>query len=78
MDEFQFVFRKEVCFADLYQGSKMFIFVSIFATFITSVVFRDTWDSSKNWLELNIEPLQENLGLPQSVKHTVDSKFRLA
>jgi hypothetical protein len=42
----------------------MFIFESILATFEASLIFRDIWDSSKNWLEFKIEPPWENIACP--------------
>jgi hypothetical protein len=44
-----------VCFTDLYQDTEMIIFESILTTFIASIVFRDRWRGSKNWLELKIK-----------------------
>ncbi len=41
-----------VCFTDLVWGSKMIIFKSILTTFITCVIFRGFWGSSKYWLKL--------------------------
>ncbi len=45
-----------VWFTDSYQGTEMIIFESILTTFISMIVFKDLWGSSKNWLELKIEP----------------------
>ncbi len=45
-----------VCFTDLGQCSEMNIFESILTPLIASVVFRGSWDCSKKWLELKIEP----------------------
>ncbi len=54
----------QVCFSNLDQGSKIIIFESIWIncdTFIASIIYRGCWGSSKNWLELKIEPLLANL-----------------
>ncbi len=45
-----------VCFTDLDQNSERNIFESILTTFRVSIVFRGHWESSKNCLELKIEP----------------------
>jgi hypothetical protein len=50
-----------VYFTDLDPGSEMTIFESVLTTFTASVVFRDSWVSRKNWLELKIEPQSVNL-----------------
>jgi hypothetical protein len=50
-----------VSFMDLDLGSKVIIFESILSPFESSFIFWDSWDSSKNWLVVNIEPPLENL-----------------
>ncbi len=50
-----------VSFNDLDQGSEMIILKSILTTFIPIIILRGCWGSSKNWLELTIEPPQTNL-----------------
>jgi hypothetical protein len=45
-----------VSFADLDQGCEMIILESILTTFIASVIFRGHWGSSKNLLDLKINP----------------------
>jgi hypothetical protein len=45
-----------VCFIDFYQDSEMIIFKSILSTFVVDCNFKGRWGSSKNWLELKIEP----------------------
>ncbi len=57
-----------VCFTNLDQGSKI-IFESILTTLMASIVFRGNCGSSKNQLELKIEPLSICKWL-KSVKHT--------
>jgi len=44
------------CVADLDQRSEMIIFEPILTTFKSSVVFRDSWGNSVNWLEPQNEP----------------------
>ncbi len=44
-------------------GSKMIIFESILTTFEASFIFRGSWGSIKNWLELKIEPPLADLAL---------------
>ncbi len=38
------------------QGIKMIIFESILTTYIASVILRECFRNSKNWLELKIDP----------------------
>jgi hypothetical protein len=45
-----------VCFIDLDQDSEMIIFKSILSTFEAIVILGGRWGTSKNWLELKIEP----------------------
>jgi hypothetical protein len=56
-----FCFLFTVCFADLDQGIEIIIFESIFTTLEASFIFRNSWGSIKNWLQLKIEPPLSNL-----------------
>jgi hypothetical protein len=50
----------------------MIIFEPILTTIIARIAALFRWGSSKNWLELKIEPQKSKLSLPKSVKHTVE------
>jgi hypothetical protein len=45
-----------VFFSNLDQGSEMIIFELILTTFMASIIFRGRWGSSRNVLELKIDP----------------------
>jgi len=49
---------------DLDKWSEIIIFESILTTFKFSVIFRDSWGCSVNWLEPKIDPPQANLACP--------------
>jgi hypothetical protein len=49
--------------------SEMIIFESTLTTFEASFIFRGSWGSIKNWLELKIEPPLADFA--KSLKHTV-------
>jgi hypothetical protein len=66
-----------VSFTDLDYCKQSVYFESILTTFEARFIFYGGWGSSKNWLELKIEPPLSNLAsLRKSVKNNVGNEAR--